>query len=195
MWGWQPQDFLRSRRDNSSDTSKLWQIFHCHLQQTGIDRVERQLHVTYNIENLAEKVSIQAKQSFLSSPEIWLPSSKRIWASLFYTQLVRAQFETYFLLLFQPPFDIQSWYTSRRSHIVLAISLDGNNSARVQISPVFPIPFLVRVSSLTRKIWQDVSHYPWQKLVCMLSKNLSKVWFQRIPSPKTWTDIQEFLGN
>ena len=49
-----------------SDTSQLWPVFHCHLQQTRLHRLERQLYVAANYKSTANKV----RTTFIC--EFWL---------------------------------------------------------------------------------------------------------------------------
>ena len=57
MWRSRFANILWSWWNHSSHTCKLWQIFHCHLQQKWIHRLECELYVSHNYQNTTEKVS------------------------------------------------------------------------------------------------------------------------------------------
>ena len=56
MWERRVAHFVWYWGIHLSDTSQLWPVFHCHLQQTRLHRLERQLYVAPNHKSTANKV-------------------------------------------------------------------------------------------------------------------------------------------
>ena len=66
MWERRVAHFVWYWGIHLSDTSQLWPVFHCHLQQTRLHRLERQLYVAPNHKSTANKV----RTTFIC--EFWL---------------------------------------------------------------------------------------------------------------------------